>query len=179
VALDQLVNQACQCAAHVARGLSGDEDLMPFVLSAPQAGQGRITVLARPVPQEDGKRQRFYETLFADEVRKHKATQIAFGYMAWMARLSADDDQALRDGKPIQRASLRTDRYEAIVIGCVNAEGEYACVTSPVQRSPDGTVGVGVFARDDNFTGGLIPEALRSAFLTTPRPRKPWWRFWN
>lgn len=179
MAIDRLVNDACKCAAHVTRGLSGDEDLMPFVLSIPRTGQGRLSVIAHPLPQGDGERQRFYETLFADEVTKHHATQIAFGYMAWMARMSKEDEQALRDGKSIQRASLRTDRYEAIVIGCANAEGEYALITAPVQRKSDGTVGIGDFFRDDKSTGGLIADALRSAFLTTPRTQKPWWRFWN
>lgn len=179
MALDQLVAQACQCATQVTRSLSGGEDLMPFVLSNPRTGKGSLSVIAHPVPQQDGERQRFYETLFLDEVRRRDATEIAFGYMAWMARMSDEDKQALRDGKAIQRASLRTDRYEAIVIGCANAEGEYALITAPVQRNPDGTVGVGEFFRDDKSTGGLIADALRSAFLAPPQPPKPWWRFWN
>ena len=177
MALDELIEAACGAATHVGNGLTGDEDLMPFVLSVPATGKGRMSVLGSPFPQRFDKRRRFFNTIFGDEVRKYNAKEVAFGYMAWMAKLSDDELQSVKDGLSVPSVSSRANRYEGVIIMCANAEGEFASLTAPVHRMPDKSVQLGDFIRDDGFNEGLIPDALANAFAPEPETRKPWWRF--
>jgi hypothetical protein len=177
MALDELIEAACKAATHVGNGMTGDEDLIPFVLSVPATGKGRMTVIGSPFPQHFEKRRRFFNTLFGDEVRKNNAKEVAFCYMAWMAKLSDDDIQAIKDGLSVPSVSSRAGRYESVVIMCANAEGEFASLSALVHRMPDKSVQLGDFIRDDNSNEGLIPEALCRAFAPEPEIRKPWWRF--
>jgi hypothetical protein len=172
MSIDGLVNSAQAMVVSVVPGLTANEDLMPFVLGTSADGKGTVSVIAHPFPEDPAKRQRFFENLFAGEVRKG-ATELAFGHMAWQAKVSDQEIEAASRGEPILSASSRPDRQEVVYLTCGSASGEFAHLTAPVHRKADGSVEIGEFSREA-FNEGLIPQAMRAAFES--RPNKPWWR---
>jgi hypothetical protein len=175
VPIDDLIKTACEAVTTLTSRLNGDEDLIPAILAKSATGQGRIAVIAHPFPRQEQARRRFFEKLFRQQVL-NGASELAFWYMAWQAKLSDEDMRALQQGLPIQPMSSHPNREEVIYVTCYTAEGQFANLTTHVNRTKN-SVSVGDFVRDDMSNTGVIPESMLAAF-TNPSPAKqPWWRF--
>jgi hypothetical protein len=172
MAIDDLISAAINALSTVASGIRGKEDLIPLILCESRTGPGWLSAIAYPFPNKYEARKRCFEKMFAREVDKG-AIELAFGYMAWQAKRSEKDIEALKRGEGIAPASSRADRTEVIIIMCATAAGEFAVLTASIQRMPDGTVAVGEFIRDVGPSSGLIPDSMRAAFA--PRPKRRWW----